>query len=162
MENYLHPLNFTLLIMTSELCILSQIKVYEKTCECCGAETVWGTVFNQLFSQKKRDCWASTFPAWKKSTKQETDAQLCLSFASLESMHNKCTMQSQWYKAWTTDTQWRHKSKKIWKFEPIWQPKYASVVFKNLGVGVDFRPCSAVKALSSPGVRSSWSYPYIT
>ena len=24
----------------------------------------------------------------------------------------------------------------------MWQPKYASVVFKNLGVGVDFRPSS--------------------
>ena len=42
----------------------------------------------------------------------------------------------------TTDTQWRHKSKKIWKFGPIWQTKYASAVPKNLGMGVDFRPCS--------------------
>ena len=34
--------------------------------------------------------------------------------------------------------------------------KYASAVPKNLGVGVDFWPCSAVKAISSPGVRSPW------
>ena len=143
MENYLHPLNFTLLIMTSELCILSQIKVYEKTCECCGAETVWGTVFNQLFSQKKkRDCWASTFPAWKKSTKQETDAQLCLGFASLESMHNKCTMQSQWYKARTMDTRWRHKSKKSGNLGRCGRRNMLWPSLKNLGVGVDFRSCS--------------------
>ena len=36
----------------------------------------------------------------------------------------------------------------------IWQTKYAMAVPKVLGVGVDFRPCSAVKAISSPGVRS--------
>ena len=41
----------------------------------------------------------------------------------------------------TADTQWRHKE--IWKFGPMWQTKYASAVPKNLGVGVDFRPCSA-------------------
>ena len=34
----------------------------------------------------------------------------------------------------------------------MWQTKYASAVPKNLGVGVDFG--RAVKALSSPGVRS--------
>ena len=32
--------------------------------------------------------------------------------------------------------------KEIWKFGPIWQTKYASAVPKNLGVGVDFWPCS--------------------
>ena len=69
MENYLHPLNFTLLIMTSELCILSQIKVYEKTCECCGAETVWGTVFNQLFSQKKKRLLSLYIPGLKEVNK---------------------------------------------------------------------------------------------
>ena len=36
----------------------------------------------------------------------------------------------------------------------MWQTKYASAVHKNLGVRVNFRPCSAVKAISSPGVRS--------
>jgi hypothetical protein len=38
----------------------------------------------------------------------------------------------------------------------IWQTKYAMAVPKVLGVGVDFRPCSAVKAISSTGVRSPW------
>ena len=37
----------------------------------------------------------------------------------------------------------------------MWQTKYASAVPKNLGVGVDFFGC-AVKAISSPGVRSPW------
>ena len=37
----------------------------------------------------------------------------------------------------------------------MWQRKYASAVPKNLGVGVNFRPCSAVKAISSLGVRSA-------
>ena len=32
----------------------------------------------------------------------------------------------------TTDTQWRHKSKKIWKFGLTWQTKYASAVPNNL------------------------------
>ena len=36
----------------------------------------------------------------------------------------------------------------------MWQTKYASAVPKNLGVGVDFR--RAVKAISSPGIRSPW------
>ena len=40
----------------------------------------------------------------------------------------------------TTDTQWRHKD--IWKIGPMWQTKYASAEPKNLGVGVNFRPCS--------------------
>ena len=39
----------------------------------------------------------------------------------------------------TMDTQWRHKSKISVK---LWQTKYASAVPKNLGVGVNFRPCS--------------------
>jgi hypothetical protein len=40
----------------------------------------------------------------------------------------------------TTDTQWRHKSKTIWKIGPMWQTKYASAVPKNLGL--NFRPFS--------------------
>ena len=38
----------------------------------------------------------------------------------------------------------------------MWQIKYASAVPKNLGVGVNFRPCSAVKAIFSLDVRSPW------
>ena len=32
--------------------------------------------------------------------------------------------------------------KDIGKFGPMWQTKYASDVHKNLGLGLDFRPCS--------------------
>ena len=39
----------------------------------------------------------------------------------------------------------------------MWQTKYALAVPKNLAVGVNFRPDSEVKAISSLGVRSSWS-----
>ena len=42
----------------------------------------------------------------------------------------------------TTDTQWRHKSEDIWKIWPMWQTKYTLAIPKNLGVGVNFRPCS--------------------
>ena len=38
----------------------------------------------------------------------------------------------------------------------MWQIKYASAVPKNLGLGLNFQPCSAVKAISSLGVRSPW------
>ena len=48
------------------------------------------------------------------------------------------------------------KIKETWKFRPMWQTKYAAAIPKNLGVGVNFRPCSAVKAVSSLGVRSPW------
>ena len=34
------------------------------------------------------------------------------------------------------------KIKDIWKIGPMGQTKYASAVPKNLGVGVNFRPCS--------------------
>ena len=34
------------------------------------------------------------------------------------------------------------KSKETWKFGPMWQTKYAAAIHKNLGVGVNFRPCS--------------------
>ena len=40
----------------------------------------------------------------------------------------------------TTDTQWRHKSKKSENFGRC--GKYAAAKPKNLGVGVDFRSCS--------------------
>ena len=40
----------------------------------------------------------------------------------------------------------------------MWQTKYASAVPKNLGVGVDFG--HAVKAISSPDVRSPWYVQY--
>ena len=30
----------------------------------------------------------------------------------------------------------------IWKIGPMWQTKYASAVSKNLGLGLNFRPCS--------------------
>ena len=36
----------------------------------------------------------------------------------------------------------------------MWQTKYASAVPKNLGVGVDFRPCSEDDFLRSPWLRS--------
>ena len=36
----------------------------------------------------------------------------------------------------------------------MWQTNHTSAVPKSLGVGVDFLPCSAVKAISSPGVPS--------
>ena len=42
----------------------------------------------------------------------------------------------------------------------MWQTKYASAVPKNLGVGVDFRPCSEGDFLTAVrkllGVRSPW------
>ena len=34
------------------------------------------------------------------------------------------------------------------KIGPMWQTKYASAVPKNLGLGVDFRPCSEGDFLS--------------
>ena len=34
------------------------------------------------------------------------------------------------------------KIKETWKFGPMWQAKYASVVTMNLGLGFDFPPCS--------------------
>ena len=34
------------------------------------------------------------------------------------------------------------KIKETWKFRPMWQTKYAAAIPKNLGVGVNFRPCS--------------------
>ena len=36
----------------------------------------------------------------------------------------------------------------IWKIGPIWKTKYASAVLRNLGVGVNFRPCSESYFLS--------------
>ena len=36
----------------------------------------------------------------------------------------------------------------------MWQAKHASAVPKKIGVGVDRQPCSAVRAISSPGVHS--------
>ena len=47
-----------------------------------------------------------------------------------------------WYDSRTTDTQWRHESKLSEKNGPMWQTKYAATIPKNLGVGVNFRPCS--------------------
>ena len=38
--------------------------------------------------------------------------------------------------------------KDIWKIGPMWQTKYAAAVPKNLGVGVNFRPCSEGYLLS--------------
>ena len=35
----------------------------------------------------------------------------------------------------------------------MWETKYALTLPKNLGVGVDFWPCRAVKAISSLGIR---------
>ena len=36
----------------------------------------------------------------------------------------------------------------------MWQTKYASALPKNLGLGFNFQPCSAVMAFSPLGVRS--------
>ena len=43
------------------------------------------------------------------------------------------------------------------KIGPMWQTKYASAVPKNLGVVVNFRPCS--EGYPSLGVRSPWPCP---
>ena len=41
------------------------------------------------------------------------------------------------------------------KIGPMWQTKYAAAVPKNLGVGVNFRPCSEGYLLS----ERPWSVP---
>ena len=45
-----------------------------------------------------------------------------------------------------TNTDYGHpmkaKIKETCKFGPMWQTKYAAAIPKNLGVGVNFRPCS--------------------
>ena len=45
---------------------------------------------------------------------------------------------------WTTDNGHTMDAsiKDIWKIGSMWQTKYVSAVPKNLGLGVDFRPCS--------------------
>ena len=50
-------------------------------------------------------------------------------------------VEAQYSRTRTTDTHWAS-FKEIWNFGLMWQTKYASVVPKNLVVGVDFWLCS--------------------
>ena len=53
----------------------------------------------------------------------------------------------------TTDTQWKHKIKEIWKFGPMWQAQHASALPKSFG-SWELIYGRAVKTISSSGVRS--------
>ena len=53
-------------------------------------------------------------------------------------MRKYCNLQGMRY----TDYGHLMKAKISEKIGPMWQTKYASAVPKNLGVGVNFRPCS--------------------
>jgi hypothetical protein len=55
----------------------------------------------------------------------------------------------------TTDTQWRHKSKKSEKLGRCGRQKYALAVPKNLGLEFNFRPCSEGHFLSGPNYISA-------
>ena len=48
-----------------------------------------------------------------------------------------CFCNSLFHRPWTPN-----QIKEIWKFVLMWKTKYASAIPKNVGVGVDFRPCS--------------------